>query len=181
MLKCFTNLSVINDKLLLKSVILLHDTGKGRKQDHSEVGAKLIVPFIKSLKIPASQNERAALLVRHHVTMSNVAYRENLYSEKTLYQFMSKIKTPENLKLLYILTYADINGVGAGTYTSFGANLLYELYQASLEISSQNDRLTDAIKRQNKERRLLNDPDFSSLIENRTKKDSLNRVQSFLF
>ena len=169
----------INDKLLLKAVILLHDTGKGRKQDHSEVGAKLIIPFIKSLKIPASQNERAALLIRHHVTMSNVAYRENLYSEKTLYQFMSKIKTPENLKLLYILTYADINGVGAGTYTSFGANLLYELYQASLEISSQNDRLTDAIKRQNKERRLLNDSDFSALTKTEQKK--ILSIESNLF
>jgi len=169
----------LNDKVLLKAVILLHDTGKGRKQDHSEVGAKLIVPFIKSLKLPASTHERAALLVRHHVTMSNVAYRENLYSEKTLYQFMSKIKTPENLKLLYILTYADINGVGAGTYTSFGANLLHELYEASLEISSQNDRLTDAIKRQNKERRLLSDANFALLSKAEQKK--ILSIESNLF
>lgn len=174
----YTPLS-LNDKILLKSVILLHDTGKGRKQDHSEVGTKLIVPFIKSLKLPVSTHERAALLVRHHVTMSNVAYRENLYSEKTLYQFMSKIKTPENLNLLYILTYADINGVGAGTYTSFGANLLYELYEASLEISSQNDRITDAIKRQNKERRLLADTNFSLLSKVEQKK--ILSIESNLF
>ncbi|MFY9143728.1 DUF294 nucleotidyltransferase-like domain-containing protein, partial [Sulfuricurvum sp.] len=93
-----------SDKVLLKAVILLHDTGKGRKQDHSEVGTKLIVPFLKNLKLPILQYERGALLVRHHVLMSNVAYRENLYHEKTLYQFMSKIKTPENLALLYIVT-----------------------------------------------------------------------------
>jgi [protein-PII] uridylyltransferase len=174
----YTPLS-LNDKILLKSVILLHDTGKGRKQDHSEVGTKLIVPFIKNLKLSASTHERAALLVRHHITMSNVAYRENLYSEKTLYQFMSKIKTPENLKLLYILTYADINGVGLGTYTSFGANLLHELYEASLEISSQNDRLTDAIKRQNKERRLLGDANFSLLSKVEQKK--ILSIESNLF
>ena len=160
----------LSDKLLLKCVILLHDTGKGRKQDHSEVGTKLIIPFVQSLKLPANQHERAALLVRHHVTMSNVAYRENIYNEKTLYQFMAKIKTPENLKLLYILTYADINGVGPGTYTSFGANLLHELYDASLEISSQNDRLTDAVKRQHKERRLTQDPDFGLLSKTEQKK-----------
>lgn len=167
------------DKVLLKAVILLHDTGKGRKQDHSEVGTKLIVPFIKTLKLPSSTHERATLLVRHHITMSNVAYRENLYSEKTLYQFMAKIKTPENLKLLYILTYADINGVGAGTYTSFGANLLQELYEASLEISSQNDRLTDAIKRQNKEKRLINDPNFIQLSKSEQKK--ILSIESNLF
>lgn len=167
------------DKLLLKAVVLLHDTGKGRKQDHSEVGAKLIVPFIKNLKLPAQQHEKATLLVRNHVLMSNVAYRENLYHEKTLYQFMSKIKTPENLKLLYILTYADINGVGPGTYTGFGANLLHELYEGSLEIASQNDRITDAIKRQNKEKKLIQDPDFSVLSKIEQKK--LLSIESNLF
>lgn len=167
------------EKLLLKAVVLLHDTGKGRKQDHSEVGAKLIVPFIKNFKLPSSYEEKAALLVRHHVTMSNVAYRENLYHEKTLYQFMSKIKTPENLKLLYILTYADINGVGPGTYTGFGANLLHELYDASLEIAAQNDRITDAIKRQNKEKKLIQDPGFAQLSKIEQKK--LLSIESNLF
>jgi len=167
------------DKLLLKSIILLHDTGKGRKQDHSEVGAKLVIPFIKNLKLPTHQFERASLLVRHHTLMSNVAYRENLYHEKTLYQFMSKIKTPENLKLLYILTYADINGVGPGTYTGFGANLLHELYEASLEIASQNDRITDAIKRQNKEKRLKNDPEFVQLTKAEQRK--VLSIESNLF
>ena len=169
----------VSDKLLLKAVILLHDTGKGRKQDHSEVGAKLIVPFLKNLKLPTQQFERGALLVRHHVLMSNVAYRENLYNEKTLYQFMSKIKTPENLTLLYILTYADINGVGNGTYTSFGANLLHELYEASLEIASQNDRITDAIKRVNKEKRLNHDPEFIQLSKIEQKK--ILSIESNLF
>jgi [protein-PII] uridylyltransferase len=168
-----------SDKLLLKTAILLHDTGKGRKQDHSEVGAKLIVPFLKNLKLPSHQLERGALLVRHHILMSNVAYRENLYNEKTLYQFMSKIKTPENLTLLYILTYADINGVGNGTYTSFGANLLHELYDAALEISSQNDRITDAIKRANKEKRLLHDPEFMQLSKIEQKK--ILSIESNLF
>lgn len=167
------------DKLLLKASILLHDTGKGRKQDHSEVGAKLIVPFLKNLKLPTHQFERGAMLVRHHVLMSNVAYRENLYNEKTLYQFMSKIKTPENLTLLYILTYADINGVGSGTYTSFGANLLHELYEAALEIASQNDRITDAIKRENKEKRLNHDPEFIQLSKIEQKK--ILSIESNLF
>lgn len=168
-----------SDKLLLKAVILLHDTGKGRKQDHSEVGAKLIVPFLKNLKLPTHQQEKGALLVRHHVLMSHVAYRENLYHEKTLYQFMSKVKTPENLTLLYILTYADIEGVGPGTYTTFGANLLHELYEASLEIASQDARISDALKRRNKEKKLMNDPEFSALSKIEQKK--ILSIESDLF
>jgi [protein-PII] uridylyltransferase len=171
-------LNTIN-KTFLKAVILLHDTGKGRKQDHSEVGTKLIIPFLKSLRLPSSLHDSAILLVRHHVLMTNVAYRENLYNEKTLYSFMGKIKTPENLKLLYILTYADVNGVGHGTYTGFGANLLRELYEASLEISSQNDRITDAIKRQNKEKKLINDDEFERLSKTQQKK--ILSIESNLF
>lgn len=169
----------LNEKVLVRAVVLLHDTGKGRKQDHSEVGTKLILPFITSLKLPLTYHERATLLVRHHITMSNVAYRENLYNEKTLYQFMSKIKTAENLTLLYILTYADINGVGEGIYTSFGANLLHELYEASLEIASQNDRLTDAIKRENKEKKLFHDNEFALLSKAEQKK--ILAIESNLF
>jgi len=111
--------------------------------------------------------------------MSNVAYRENLYSEKTLYAFMSKIKIADNFNILYILTYADINGVGSGTYTSFGANLLHELYEASLDIASQSDRLTDALKRQQKEKKLIVDLDFSLLNRNEQKK--VLSIESNLF
>ena len=88
--------------------------------------------------------------------MSNVAFRENIHSEKTLYKFMSSVKDEKNLKMLYILTYADINGVGPGTYTAFSAKLLHELYDASLEIAQQSDRITDATKRLRIEKRLRN-------------------------
>ncbi len=151
------------EKVLLKATVLLHDTGKGRKQDHSEVGAKLIVSFAKHLKLKEKQQETAALLVKHHILMSNVAHRENIYNEKTLYKFMSNVKSAENLKLLYILTYADINGVGPGTYNSFSAKLLKELYDAALEVSKQSDRISDAAKRLGIERRIQNLESFKSL------------------
>ena len=92
---------------------------------------------------------------------------------------MSKIKNTENLKYLFILTYADVNGVGQGTYTAFGANLLNELYQASLEIPTQNDRLTDAIKRSNKEKKLMNDSDFLTITKTMQKK--VLSIESNLF
>ena len=153
----------LRERTLLKITVLLHDTGKGRKQDHSEVGIKLIGPFARHLKFSEEERERAALLVRHHILMSNVAFRENIHNEKTLYKFMSNVKDEQNLKLLYILTYADINGVGPGTYTAFSAKLLRELYDASLEIAQQSDRITDATKRLRIEKRLANLPAFAEL------------------
>ncbi len=169
----------LKDRTLLKIATLLHDTGKGRKQDHSEVGVKLIVPFVKKLGFTKEEQDLAALLVRHHVLMTNVAYRENLHSEKTLYKFMSNLKTQKNLTLLYVLTYADVNGVGPGTWTTFSANLLRDLYDESIEISKQDERISDAAKRLAIEKRIKNRESFKALP--RTMQKKVLSIESNLF
>ncbi len=174
----YTDLSA-KEKLLLKTVTLLHDAGKGRKQDHSEVGAKLIISFAKKLKFSETEQQTAAILVKHHTLMSSVAFRENLHNEKTLYKFMSKVQTTNNLKLLYILTYADINGVGPGTYTSFSAKLLKELYDAAMEVSEETLRISDASKRLIIERRITRLDTFKSLPKLLQKK--ILNIESNLF
>ena len=168
-----------DEKLLLKIVVLFHDTGKGRKQDHSEVGAKLIVPFLKKLKIKEDLIPKAVTLIKHHVLMSSVAFKENIHNEKTLYKFMSSVGDSKNLNLLYILTYADINGVGGDTYNSFNSKLLYDLYKHALEISENSDRITDATKRLNIEKRVKNQNEFKELPSLMQKK--ILRVESNLF
>ena len=168
-----------DEKLILKIVVLFHDTGKGRKQDHSEVGAKLILPFLIKLGLNDELIERSVLLVKHHVSMSDVAFKQNIHNEKTLYKFMSKIKDEKNLKLLYILTYADINGVGGNVYNSFNSKLLLDLYNSSLEISQNNDRITDATKRLIIEKKVKNNPAFATLTRSLQKK--LLSIESNLF
>ena len=164
---------------MLKIVTLIHDTGKGRTQNHSDVGAKLIIPLLKKLKFNETFQECASLLVKHHVLMSNVAYNEDLHSEKTLYKFMSKVKTPQNLTRLYILTYADINGVGHGVYTPFSSKLLRKLYHAALEVSQQSDRISDASKRLRLERRIKSAPQYVLLPKLLQKK--ILTIESNLF
>ncbi len=168
-----------DEKLLLKITTLFHDTGKGRKQDHCEVGAKLIVPFMRKLKIKEELIERAVTLVKHHITMSNVAFKQNIHNEKTLYKFMSNVKDVKNLQLLYVLTYADISGVGGDVYNSFNSKLLFDLYNSALEIAENSDRITDAAKRINIEKRVQKLPEFTELPVLLRKK--LLRVESNLF
>ena len=167
------------EKLLLKIIVLYHDTGKGRKQNHSEVGAKLIVPFLKHLKIKEELILKAVTLVKEHVLMSTVAFKENIHNEKTLYKFMSKIGDVKNLKLLYILTYADINGVGRDVYNSFNAKLLRDLYNSSLEVAQNSDRITDAKKRLIREKRVRNLEEFKELP--RTLQKKILTIESNLF
>ncbi len=169
----------LDEKLLLKIVVLFHDTGKGRKQDHSEVGAKLIVPFFKKLHLDEKLLERAVTLIKHHVLMSSIAFKENIHNEKTLYKFMSNVKDSKNLKLLYILTYADINGVGGNTYNAFNSKLLNDLYNSALEISQNSQRITDASKRIIIEKRVKNRDEFKELPK--LLQTKLLRVESNLF
>jgi [protein-PII] uridylyltransferase len=167
------------ERLLLKIVVFFHDSGKGRKQDHSEVGAKLIAQFAKEINLKEELTERAVRLVKHHVLMSNVAFKENIHNEKTLYKFMSNVGDAKNLKLLYILTYADIKGVGGDTYNSFNAKLLYDLYVNALEIAQNTERITDAKKRLIIEKRLKNIQSFQELPKLLQKK--ILSIESNLF
>lgn len=168
-----------DEKLLIKVVVLFHDAGKGRKQDHSEVGARLILPYMKKLKLNDDLISRAVTLVRHHILMSHVAFKENIHNEKTLYQFMSSIEDSKNLKLLYILTYADINGVGEDIFNSFNSKLLYDLYVSALEVSEYSGRITDATKRLNIEKKVQKLEQFQSLPKVMQKK--ILNVESNLF
>ena len=167
------------DRTLLKIVVLLHDAGKGRKQDHSEVGVKLIKPLLAKMGFDEQAIEDAALLVRHHTLMSNIAQRHNIHNEKTLYKFMSILETPRMLTMLYILTYADMSGVGPGIYNAFNAKLLYELYVAALEISQEKERLTDAARRLKIEQRIRRLDAFKQLPRILQKK--IMTIESNLF
>ena len=167
------------EKLILKIATLFHDTGKGRKQDHSEVGARLIAPFLTKLGLSQELIQRAIILVKHHILMSSVAFKENIHNEKRLYSFMSKIQDTKNLNLLYILTYADINGVGGDTYNSFNSKLLYDLYINALEIAENSDRITDAKKRLIVENRIKKNATFQALSRLQQKK--ILTIESNLF
>jgi len=167
------------DRTLLKIVVLMHDAGKGRKLDHSEVGAKLIRSMLAKMGFGEEAKEDAALLVRYHTLMSNVAQRHNIHNEKTIYKFMSVVKTPRMLTLLYILTYADMTGVGPDVYNAFSAKLLYELYTAALEVSQEKERITDAARRLKIEQRIHRLEAFKALP--RTQQKKITTIESNLF
>lgn len=168
-----------DEKTMLKIVVLFHDTGKGRKQDHSEVGAKLIVPFATHLKIKDELIQRAVTLIKQHILMSSVAFKENIHNEKTLYKFMYNVGDTKNLKLLFILTYSDINGVGDDVFNIFNSKLLHDLYHSALEVSENSNRITDAKKRIDIEKKVMHQNSFKELPVLFQKK--ILRIESNLF
>ena len=158
------------EKAMLKLVTFLHDAGKGRKRDHHLVGATLFKVFANKLQIDLELIKMGETLIHYHTLMSNVAQREDLYSEKVILAFAAHFKTQKLLDMIYILTYADMNGVGAGTYNSFNARLIKILYMRSLESLSHTNMLDEAAKRNKKEQTLKKHPDFLALKKSEQKK-----------
>ncbi len=153
-LKCLSFLESIEDPLLqtlyrdlskkekhlLKIVIFLHDAGKGRKKEHALVGVSLFRLFAANIGLDKELVSMGIVLIQHHDLMSITAQREDLYNEKSILQFASRFKSKTMLDMIYLLTYADMNGVGGGVYTNFNAKLLRILYHESIS-SLQHDKI----------------------------------------
>jgi [protein-PII] uridylyltransferase len=107
---------------------LLHDIAKGRLEDHSIAGAKVARRLCPRLGFSAADTELVAWLIEEHLTMSRVAQSRDLSDRKTIENFASVVQSVEQMKLLTILTTADIRGVGPGVWNGWKAQLLRTLY-----------------------------------------------------
>ncbi len=120
--------SSIQSRRALYVAALLHDVGKGRPEDHSVIGAKIARDVGPRLGLTRAETDTVAWLVREHLTMSDVAQKRDLADPKTIRDFADMVQTPERLKLLLLLTVADIRAVGPGTWNGWKGQLLRELY-----------------------------------------------------
>src|SRR5881398_2278707 len=107
---------------------LLHDVAKGRPEDHSIAGAKVARRLCPRLGFNAADAEMVAWLIEQHLTMSVVAQSRDLSDRKTIENFAAVVQSVEQMKLLTILTTADIRGVGPGVWNGWKAQLLRTLY-----------------------------------------------------
>jgi [protein-PII] uridylyltransferase len=159
-----------DEKAMLKLVVFLHDAGKGRKADHHFVGASLFKIFANKIQIEDSLIKMGETLIMYHTLMSKVAQREDIYNETVILSFASHFKTKKLLDMIYILTYADMNGVGPGTYNSFNAKLIKTLYKQSLDVLGQTTMINEAEKRLKKELTLKRNSHFKALSKAKQKK-----------
>jgi len=113
---------------VLYVALLLHDIAKGRVEDHSIAGARLARRFCPRLGLSGVETETVAWLVENHLVMSTVAQSRDLSDRKTIENFASVVQSLERMKLLTILTTADIRAVGPGVWNGWKAQLLRTLY-----------------------------------------------------
>ena len=141
----------ITGRRLLYVAVFLHDVAKGRKEDHSIAGERIALEFCPRLGLSSSETETVAWLIRNHLLMSETAQMRDLNDFKTILDFCAIVQSMERLKLLLILTIADIRAVGPGVWNGWKGQLLRTLFAEAEPVLtgghtavSRKERVTEA-------------------------------------
>jgi len=123
----------VTDLPLLYLGCLLHDIGKGRGRDHAKEGAKLATDCLERLGLSRERVARAVFIVRHHLLMPHVAQRRDLSDPKVIVDFARVIGDRENLRNLYLATYADMRASSPSAWNEWKGASLRELFERTSE------------------------------------------------
>jgi len=113
---------------LLTIALLFHDVGKWRDTEHAQESVRLAQTALDRLELPPQARQHVEFLIRNHLQMSRVAFRRDLDDPHVLKQFADIVGTEERLKILALLTFADVGAVSAETLTPWKEELLWRLY-----------------------------------------------------
>ncbi|OYV39750.1 MAG: [protein-PII] uridylyltransferase [Acidocella sp. 20-61-6] len=124
----------VQSRRALYAALLLHDIAKGRGGDHSELGAEIALSVGPALGLTAEETEMVSWLILHHLLLSQTAFSRDIDDPKTILDLADTIQSPERLRLLLILTVADIRAVSPKVWNGWKATLLRELYARVAEV-----------------------------------------------
>jgi [protein-PII] uridylyltransferase len=124
----------LQSRRALYLAMLLHDIAKGRGGDHSALGAEIALTVGPALGLSAEETETVSWLVLHHLLLSTIAFKRDIEDPKTILDVADTIQSPERLRLLLILTVADMRAVSAKVWNGWKATLLRELYARVAEV-----------------------------------------------
>jgi [protein-PII] uridylyltransferase len=125
---------------LLLLALLLHDVGKGLPaDDHVKGSLEASWKCVSRLELPPSDRETVYFLIANHLELS-AALRKDIFDQATIAAFAEKVATPERLKMLCLLTYADIKSVNPDALSPWKTENIWQLYIAT---SNQLSRSVD--------------------------------------
>jgi [protein-PII] uridylyltransferase len=157
----------VKSREVLFVAVLLHDMAKGLPGDHSEIGGAMAESICPRLGLSAADTATIAWLVRHHLVMSDAAQKRDVSDPKTVQNFVEVVQTPERLRLLLVLTVADIRAVGPGVWNGWKGQLLRELYYEAETLMSGGHSSPARSARIDEAKRALEErlEDFSELAK----------------
>ena len=113
--------------------MMFHDLGKGYGGDHDEKGALMVRDIAVRLGLDVDQSRSLEFLVRHHLLMSMLAQHRDIDDPELVADFIREVGTVENLRNLYLLTFADMKAVGPKVWSGWKDHLLGELYERAID------------------------------------------------
>ena len=124
----------LQSRRALYMAMLLHDVAKGRGGDHSILGADIATAVGPQFGLSVEETETVSWLVLHHLLLSQTAFKRDIDDPKTIFDIAETIQSPERLKLLLVLTVADMRAVSPRVWNGWKATLLRELYARVAEV-----------------------------------------------
>ena len=113
---------------------LFHDIGKGYGGGHSEIGRRMARRIGRRMRLNADDAAQLEFLVRQHLFMTHTAFRRDIEDEKLVIDFAKSVGSVSNLKMLYLLTYTDMQAVGPDVWNNWKGYLLGDLYMQALRV-----------------------------------------------
>jgi [protein-PII] uridylyltransferase len=140
-LPLLTQLARETEKIeLLYLGLMFHDIGKGFGGGHSEIGAGRVRQIARRMRLNVDDAALVEFLVRHHLWMTHTAFRRDLEDPKTIVDFAETMGSVNNLKMLYLLTFADVKAVRPDVWNPWKASLLGELYVKALSVLEEMEK-----------------------------------------
>lgn len=111
--------------------LLMHDTGKARQgSEHTTESVELTSGLLRRFNLVKEERDIVFRLIRNHLEMS-LALRRDIFDAETIRAFAAKVGTQSDLKMLTLMTYADIKSVNPDALTPWKAENLWQLYIAT--------------------------------------------------
>lgn len=118
----------IEDPALVRFALVLHDIGKGSGRDHSQAAVEVAHKVMDRLGAPEADRATVEFLIERHLDMSSIMSSRDLHDGATAQALAQRIGTIERLKLLTMLTYADISAVNPQAMTPWRMEQLWRVY-----------------------------------------------------
>jgi [protein-PII] uridylyltransferase len=113
---------------LLNLALLLHDIGKGEGVGHVLRGGQISQRITSRMGMTHDDQETVRFLILHHLKMAHVAQRRDLEDAAIIEELCREVGSLSLLRMLYVITYCDLSGIGPDIWTDWKGQLLYELY-----------------------------------------------------
>ena len=124
---------------LLAFALLFHDVGKGMAdENHIDGSSKAVEQIFSRFQLSDHERETVHFLIRNHLEMSTASLHRDIFDPATVHRLAETVGSPERLKMLCLLTYADIKSVNPETLTPWKAEMLWRLYTAAANLLARS-------------------------------------------